>query len=91
MGSRRWSIFTGGERGLGAHGGCGGRGGKGQLAPVLWLKSESLGKTICVWGSVVRSEGWLGERERQQNRECRIQSCCSQRTDYLGSSLQEGK
>lgn len=72
MGSRRWSIFTGGESVLGARGSLGWRGGKGQLAPVLWLKSESLGKTTCVRGSHVRSEGWQGERERQQDHECRI-------------------
>lgn len=93
MGSRRWSIFTGGERGLGAQGGSGGDRRKGPFGPSLVAQIRELGKTSCVWvsGYHVRSEGWLGEREREQNHECRIQSCCSQRIDYLGSSSQEGK
>lgn len=62
--------------------------------PQSYGSNQRVGQDLLclgLCGCHVRSEGWLGERERHQNHECTIQSCCSQRTDYLGSSLQEGK
>lgn len=69
------------------------RGAKGQLAPDLWLQSEFGQHHLCLglYGCHVRSESWLGGRERQQNHECRTPPCHSQGMDYPGNSLQEGK
>lgn len=66
-------------------------GGKGQLAPVLWLKSQSLGKTICVWGSAVVTSGvrvgWVKGRGRKP--QMQDPALLLSGTDYLENSLQK--
>lgn len=69
MGSRRWSIFTGGESGLGGRGACGVGRRKGAVGPSLVAQITEFGQDhLCLGlcGCHVRSEGWLGERERQK-------------------------
>lgn len=64
VGSRRWSIFTGGESGLGAQGGCGVEGRKGPFVPSLVAEIREFGQDhMCLrlYGCHARSEGWLGE------------------------------
>lgn len=68
-------------------------GGKGQLAPVLWLKSQSLGKTICVWGSAVVTSGvrvsWVKGRGRKS--QMQDPALLLSGIDYLENSLQKRK